>query len=340
MILYVDDAGIAAPNKEIIDEFVAKLKSLGFDLDLENNFTEYLGLGIETLADEARHITQKGLIKKVLASADMTNCHPNWTPTKKDPLATDPDGKPFDERQFSYKSIVGMLLYLSNNSRPDITFAVSQVARFTHCPKESHGTAVKMILRYLSRTADKGLIVKPDRSFNLNVHVDADFAGLFGFEKEENPNSARSRYGFIITFCNVPLLWKSQLINEICQSTLHSEYVGLSSAVRALIPIRSLVSDVSKFHRLPDATHQISCKVFEDNQGAYLLATNQRLSPRTRYFNTKFHFFWSYVYDEERNPDGWIRIVKIETSLMNADYLTKGLPRVTFEANRLRVQGW
>ena len=34
MVLCVDNAGIAAPNQSIIDDFVAELKELGFDLEL------------------------------------------------------------------------------------------------------------------------------------------------------------------------------------------------------------------------------------------------------------------------------------------------------------------
>jgi hypothetical protein len=53
------------------------------------------------------------------------------------------------------------LLYLTTNTRPDCAFAVSQAARFSHDPKASHATAVKTIIRYLSRTSDKGMIVRP-----------------------------------------------------------------------------------------------------------------------------------------------------------------------------------
>ena len=233
-----------------------------------------------------------------------------------------------------------MLLYLSNNTRPDLTFAVSQVARFTASPKKSHASAIKSIIRYLIRTHDKGIIVKPDGSLNLKVWVDADFSGLHGREHESNPTSAKSRYGYVITFGGVPLSWKSQLISEICLSTLHAEYVGLVSAVRALIPLKTLTTELMSFLQHPCKLPQVHCTVFEDNQGAYLLATNQRLSPRTKYFNVKYHWFWSYVYNAETNPDGWLVIVKCDTKLMNADFLTKGLPRPVFEENRKRVQGW
>jgi hypothetical protein len=53
-----------------------------------------------------------------------------------------------------------MLIYLTTNTRPDIGYAVSQVARYNKDPKQTHATAVKMIIRYLKRTRDKGMIVK------------------------------------------------------------------------------------------------------------------------------------------------------------------------------------
>ena len=102
-------------------------------------------------------------------------------------------------------SVVGMLLYLSNNTRPDIAFAVSQIARFTSKPMKSHEVAVQTILQYLQRTSDKGIIVTPDQTFNIKCWVDADFAGLHNREPDSNPNSARSRFGYITTFGGVPV---------------------------------------------------------------------------------------------------------------------------------------
>jgi hypothetical protein len=49
----------------------------------------------------------------------------------------------------------GMMLFLSGNSRADISFAVNQAARFPHAPKKSHGVAVKRIIRYLRGTKDR-----------------------------------------------------------------------------------------------------------------------------------------------------------------------------------------
>ena len=137
------------------------------------------------------------------------------------------------------------------------------------------------------------------------------------------------------------MLWKTQLISEICFSTTHAEHVGLSFAIRGLIPLRKMISNAAMFHNMPDLKHsKITCKVFEDNQSAFLLATNQQTNQRTQYFNVKYHFFWSCAFHEEKNQNGWIIIEKIDTKLQDADHSTKGLVRVHFEENRKRVQGW
>ena len=183
--------------------------------------------------------------------------------------------------------------------------------------------------------------MKPDGTYNLKIWVDADFAGLHGREPAESPSSARSRLGYIMTLGGFPLTWRTTLITSICQSTLEAEYAALVSAVRTAIPIKNLVMDLLQFLKLPSPKSPVlTCTIFEDNQGAYLLATNQRITARTKYFCVKWHFFWSQVYHPTENPDGWIIVETCDTKLQDADYLTKGLARECFEANRHRVQGW
>jgi hypothetical protein len=57
-------------------------------------------------------MTQKGLIQKILNTANMNDCNPNSVPTTQNTLGADEDGKPTTET-WNYRAIVGMLLYLS-----------------------------------------------------------------------------------------------------------------------------------------------------------------------------------------------------------------------------------
>ena len=265
----------------------------------------------------------------------MTDCNPNSVPAVHTPLGTDKDGEPMNEK-WNYRSICGMLLYLSTNTRPDIAFAVSQVCRFSANPKKSHATAIKTLLRYLKGTMDKGIVVNPSLDhFDYDLHVDADFCGLFGQEDPRDPNSVRSRTGYIITLCKWPVIWKSQLQSHLSQSTTEAEYSSLSSSLKVFLPLKKLIQEmVSKIESPPVKNITVHANVFEDNQSAYFLATNQKITSRTKYFLAKWHWFWDAYNKKE------FSIVKCPTDKMLADYLTKAQPKVTFETNRLAVQGW
>ena len=105
--------------------------------------------------------------------------------------------------------------------------------------------------------------------------------------------------------------------------------------MRTLLPLRDLLGEICKELTLPpDFKSTIRCRVFEDNNGALLLANSQRLTNCTKYFLVKWHFFWSYV------KTGAVQVVKIDTKEQKADYLTKGLSREVFERIRKLAQGW
>ena len=237
VVLYVDDAGIAYQDENTLNELLARLKTNGFDLTKEGTFSEYLGIQYDedkTSGDIT--MTQQGLIKKIISAVGMESCNPNRTPTTKDALSKDPEGAPMSD-PWSYRSVVGMLLYLASNTRPDIVYAVSQAARFSHEPKKSHASAVKTLVRYLAGSIDKGTIFKKPKNFNISCFVDADFAGLFNKNPPEESSSAKSRTGYIISLGGCYLVSKSQLQTTIALSTAEAEYYALSQAMRAVIPI-------------------------------------------------------------------------------------------------------
>ena len=63
----------------------------------------------------------------------MEDTNPKNTPSSKDPLIKYLHGSSLSQ-EFNYTSIVGMMMYLCNNSRPEIAFAVNLFNRYTHHP--------------------------------------------------------------------------------------------------------------------------------------------------------------------------------------------------------------
>ena len=165
---YMDDCGIASHGMSEIDAFIDRLKSKGFLLTKECDFSTYLGIKFQrNPQNNTITMTQPGLIKKVIEATRMELCRANNTPTSQTTLGSDPEGSPVKET-WKYSSVVGMLPYLSMNTRPDIAYAVSQVAWFNSNPKESHASAVKMIIRYLLVMSDKGIIFTSTTDFKVD----------------------------------------------------------------------------------------------------------------------------------------------------------------------------
>ena len=175
--------------------------------------SELLGIDIKTLDNGGFQFCQTGLIRKVLEATGMEHCNGLPTPTKVyAPLGTYVNGSEA-KRDWpnSYASVIGMMLYLASNTRPDISFAVNQCAWFTHNTKVSNVTAVKRICRYLHGTKDNGLVFNPSNKLGVDCYADTDFAGLWGHVDPQDPIFARSRTGFVVTISNFHLLWMSKI---------------------------------------------------------------------------------------------------------------------------------
>ena len=139
-------------------------------------------------------------------------------------LAYQKDSERFD-RSFHYRLVIGKLNYLEK-TRPGILYATHQCARFSEDPQKIHAKSVRWLAKYLKSTRDKGVIMRPNRDKNLEMYVDADFAGNRKKEEANHRDTARSRNGYIIMFHGCPLLWKSQLQSEITLLSTKSEYIG------------------------------------------------------------------------------------------------------------------
>jgi len=132
-LVYVNDTLFYSPRPEYIDEVIQKLCNADMELEVEGSVAGFLGVHIECDdTDGSIKLTQKGLIKRIVDTLKFNHLHRKETPASATPLVMDKDGDPPDGT-YNYASVVGMLQYLQAHSRPDITYAVSQCARYVHC---------------------------------------------------------------------------------------------------------------------------------------------------------------------------------------------------------------
>ena len=92
LVTFVDDCGLSVKDPKMIDWFVSEHRKRGFELDVEGDFTAFLGVAIERNEDRSIHMHQCGLIKKIIAAAQMEDGNPNWTPASQAALGSDKDG--------------------------------------------------------------------------------------------------------------------------------------------------------------------------------------------------------------------------------------------------------
>jgi len=88
----------------------------------------------------------------------------------------------------SFQRKTGSLLYTAINTRPNVVFAVSRLARFNTNPSQQHYDAADRVLRYLARTRTLGLQLGGSDTFA--VATDASFA--------DNTIDQRSSYAYTV----------------------------------------------------------------------------------------------------------------------------------------------
>ena len=265
----------------------------------------------------------------------LQDANTKTTPAIPETLATNEDGSDMIE-DWNYASVIGMLMYLDSNSRPDIQYAVHQCARFSHHPRQSHADGVKRIIRYLNATKNQGMTFKPDSGMVLDCYVDADFAGLWKSVSDQDPVCVKSRTGYVMTLGECPLIWASKLQTKIAMSTLEAEYIAISSSMIELIPLRRMLGELGTLLNLGfTETSMMHSTVFEDNNGALALAQAPKMTPRTKYIAVEYHWFREHVGEGKG-----IILKKVESVVQKADIFTKGLVEVIFVRIRMLLLGW
>ena len=344
-ICYVDDLLFWARDEKDIHKLAIQLREEGVDLEQEDDAAGFLGVRLERDENTGLlEMKQTGLIYRVLEALglDVGTVNGKATPALHAPLTKDEKG-PEASGEFNYASVVGMLLYLSGHSRPDIAYAVNCTARYMFCPRRSHEEALKRIGRYLKATRNRGLVLNPICGsdgvadvLQIDNYPDADFAGLYGYEEPTNPASTKSRTGFVITVAECPVLWLSKLQTETALSTMEAEIVALSHSCKELFPVMDMVDSLGSALGIPAGETTMKVSIHEDNAGALILAQKlpPEYTPRAKHYHNKTIWFREEIVKRQ------IKLLKIDTVEQLGDIFTKGLPKVTFEYLRSKLMGW
>ena len=102
--------------------------------------------------------------------------------------------------QGEYAKIIGSLMYLINCTRPDISFTVNRLSRYTSNLGVDHRKAISKVLRYLRYTRDYGLHYTTYPTV-LEGYSDSNWIS--------SVKSSKSTSGYIFTLAGGAVSWKT-----------------------------------------------------------------------------------------------------------------------------------
>ncbi|KAJ9541904.1 hypothetical protein OSB04_028410 [Centaurea solstitialis] len=282
-----------------------------------------LGLQIEHLKNGI-FIHQSAYTEKILKKFYMDKAHPLSTPMvvrsldpKKDPFRPHENEEELLRPEVPYLSAIGALMYLANNTRPDISFSVSLLARFSSSPTRRHWNGVKHVFRYLQGSVDKGLFYANNSGHQLIGYADAGYLS--------DAHKCRSQTGYLFTSDGTAISWRSTKQTIAATSSNHLEIIAIHEASRECVWLRSITQHIQETCGLP-SSKKTPTVVYEDNTACIeQLKQGYVKGDRTKHISPKL------FYTQDLLQNGDIDVQQIRSTENLADLFTKALPTSSFE---------
>jgi hypothetical protein len=291
---HVDDLLIAAKTLAELDAVKAAVQQV-FKARDQGEPVQFVAIKIDR-DRAARSITlsQPRLAQEILELASMDRANGVKTPLDPGTKLVKEGELLVDARKTVYAVLVGKLMYLAVNTRPDLAHAVSTFTKYMSCPTGLHWAALKHVLRYLAGTRNQGITYGcgsaiPD---GVDAFHDADLAAFCDADWGGDVDSRRSTTGYVFTLFGGAISWQSKLQPTVATSTVEAEYIACAAVVKEALWLRTLLHDLG----CPVATVAIGC----DNQGTLdRILNNNAVSQRTKHIDVQYHFTRQHVQNKE-----------------------------------------
>jgi hypothetical protein len=186
---------------------------------------------METLRDlPSEHIwlSQKAYIEKIAKLANYRRIYS--TPISSNELL--PNQKHASPAKIqNYQRKIGLLLFATISIRPNIAFAISQLAKFLNNFSLAHHKAANRTLMYLYNT--RQLFLRFSDQDNLVIASDASFAN--------NSTNRKSSQAFAIKLFGGLIGWRANKQNTVTTLTTKAELLALAQAAKKSIYVNKLL---------------------------------------------------------------------------------------------------
>ena len=239
-----------------------------------------------------------------------------------------------------YQSLIGVLRWITELGRIDITCEVSLMASCMALPRQGHLDQLYHIFGYLKNKHNTELVLDPSTpDINESLFEKQDWKDtVYGLSKEEIPPNIpqargfgfkivayvdsdhagdsitrRSRTGFIVYVNSSPIYWTSKKQTSIETSSFGSEFIAMKVCCEYLRGLRYKL-------RMMGIPCEFPSYVFGDNQSVLANSSKPFSMLRKKSASIAYHFVREGVANDE-----W-RVTYVNTHDNVADILTKPLP--------------
>ena len=249
-----------------------------------------------------------------------------------------------------YASLIGILRWIVEMGRIDITCEVSMLSSFIAMPREGHLQQVFHIFSYLKMHHNSRIVMDPSypeideddfkkmdwssfygetkeikppnmpdplgKEFIIRAYVDADFAG--------DKVTRRSRTGFVVMINSSPIYWFSKKQTACETSSFGSEFIAMRQCCEYLRGLRYKL-------RMMGIPVENPCFIYGDNQSVLWNTSKPESVLKKKTSSVAYHYVREGV-----SADEW-RTAYINTKLNPSDILTKNLPAGINRYNKVRM---
>ena len=355
IIVHVDDFMILARNAERYMTKLQTIYKIRHVTPIDETTSTYLGMDIrrQSHGKQGFLLSASTYLKQALSTARRLLDYDTYDDIKGRNTVLDKD-KDYDNEETDllnemfykkYLQLVGILNWLSELGRVDITYATRKLSTYNASPRIIHWEAVRHIFGYLKKHHKYALPVDPsplkgEPGMQIEVkNLDAElqlFKKLYPDAHEDidvhaipciscdieitiyvdatwaSEHNRRSITGFIVYFGSSPITWYSGKQSQVEGSTYASEFCALRKAIEALRGVRYTLRAFGINVNKPNI-------IYCDNRS---VCSNVELANS---FLKKRHIGIAYHLCREAVAAGIARISHIKTTHNRADILTKTL---------------
>ncbi|XP_074099287.1 uncharacterized protein LOC141527617 [Cotesia typhae] len=176
----------------------------------------------------------------------------------------------------SYQKQIGSLLYLSVNSRPDISAPISILSQHIKDTRQQDWNELQRVLRYLKATSKYELRLSQSTTTcgELFGYADANWA--------ESRQDRKSNSGYLFKVLGGTVSWSCKRQDCVSVSSTEAEIVALAETCRETTWLRKILEFFKQVQVSPTT-------IYEDNQSCINSHRSAGFSNRTKHIDTRHY---------------------------------------------------